>query len=370
MFGCKAYALKQTRELPKKAKLDPRANIGYLVGYDSTNIFRIWNPSLEKVIRCRDVTFDNNSKYDLYDIDIMLIEEAHKVIETLETPTLKLDSNIEDEPNQVFDTPEIPESTPELQTHQPISSPENQTIPTDIQKIFENSSLPTPRQIPEITKVPTTEPLLSASTEHSNRAIRNIARQRNEISSTLSTSNIIDTQRTRKPSRRHTYIVALQDVSKLLGYHSAFSTHLREIGSKRNAKIHQSTLPPESKTWKQMLAHPYTSQFKIATNKEFNTLLAKKTFEYVDEYSEEKPLPLMWVFKYKFDSDGYLIKYKARLYARGDLQSTDEDTYAATLAAQTFRAMMSLVAAYDLETRQYDAINAFVNALLTKPRIC
>ena len=42
-YGCRAYPL--TREvkagLEKKRKLAPRAHIGYLVGYDSTNIFCI-----------------------------------------------------------------------------------------------------------------------------------------------------------------------------------------------------------------------------------------------------------------------------------------------------------------------------------------
>jgi len=41
----------------------------------------------------------------------------------------------------------------------------------------------------------------------------------------------------------------------------------------------------------------------------------------------------MWVFTYKFDQDGYLLKHKARLVARGDLHYTAKDTYAATLAA-------------------------------------
>jgi len=43
VYGCRAYAM--TRNAQKKinrlAKLEPRAHIGYLVGYDSTNIFRI-----------------------------------------------------------------------------------------------------------------------------------------------------------------------------------------------------------------------------------------------------------------------------------------------------------------------------------------
>jgi hypothetical protein len=46
----------------------------------------------------------------------------------------------------------------------------------------------------------------------------------------------------------------------------------------------------------------------------------------------------MWVFTYKFDEDGYLLKYKARLVVRGDLQEQYGDTYAATLAARLFRA--------------------------------
>jgi hypothetical protein len=45
------------------------------------------------------------------------------------------------------------------------------------------------------------------------------------------------------------------------------------------------------------------------------------------------PLPLIWVFTNKFDEDGYLLKEKARIVARGDLYTTEDDTYAATLAA-------------------------------------
>jgi hypothetical protein len=74
-----------------------------------------------------------------------------------------------------------------------------------------------------------------------------------------------------------------------------------------------------------MLVHPHSSQFKLAADMEFNDLFVKNTFEYIDLSSvdqEESLLPLLWVFKYKFDPDGYLIKHKARLCARGDLQTT------------------------------------------------
>ena len=71
----------------------------------------------------------------------------------------------------------------------------------------------------------------------------------------------------------------------------------------------------------------------------------------------------MWVFTYKFDTDGYLLKFKARIVVRGDLHtSIHEDTYAATLALRSFRTIAAITAAYDLETMQFDAISAFTNS--------
>ena len=66
-----------------------------------------------------------------------------------------------------------------------------------------------------------------------------------------------------------------------------------------------------------------------------------------------------------------MSKFKAGLCVRGDLQlPTLQETYAATLAMKTFRAMMALMCAFDLESRQYDLVNAFCNAKLSKPIHC
>jgi hypothetical protein len=42
-YGCRAYPL--NKNIPRRQKLEPRAFISYLVGYDSTNIYKIWIPS-------------------------------------------------------------------------------------------------------------------------------------------------------------------------------------------------------------------------------------------------------------------------------------------------------------------------------------
>ena len=80
---------------------------------------------------------------------------------------------------------------------------------------------------------------------------------------------------------------------------------------------------------------------------------------------------MIWVFTYKFDTDGYLVKFKARLCVRGDLQqSIYQDNYAATLAARTFRALMAVTAAFNLEAWQFDAVNAFINSELDETVYC
>ena len=67
-----------------------RAHVDYLIEYESTNIFRIWISSLEKVVRTRDVTFDEQQFYDPTDLDIVqiLYETIDKIVEILETSDL------------------------------------------------------------------------------------------------------------------------------------------------------------------------------------------------------------------------------------------------------------------------------------------
>jgi hypothetical protein len=43
-----------------------------------------------------------------------------------------------------------------------------------------------------------------------------------------------------------------------------------------------------------------------------------------------------------------------------------EDTRAATLTAQVFRLLMAIMAVFDLEAEQLDALNAFINSLIDK----
>jgi hypothetical protein len=39
IYGCRSYP--HIKNIPRTQKLEPRAHLGYLVGYDSTNIYRM-----------------------------------------------------------------------------------------------------------------------------------------------------------------------------------------------------------------------------------------------------------------------------------------------------------------------------------------
>lgn len=80
-YGCRDYSL--IYKIPKKQKLRPRAQIGYLIGYQSSNIFRIWIPQEHKVIATRDVRFDESRRYDPDDMRSALSEHVEELLQTI-----------------------------------------------------------------------------------------------------------------------------------------------------------------------------------------------------------------------------------------------------------------------------------------------
>lgn len=81
-YGCRAYA--DIPKVPRLQKLAVQAHIGYLVGYDSTNIFRLWIRELRRVSLTRDVTFDETRQYDPTDSHGLVLDtEQVQLVETI-----------------------------------------------------------------------------------------------------------------------------------------------------------------------------------------------------------------------------------------------------------------------------------------------
>jgi len=68
-----------------------------------------------------------------------------------------------------------------------------------------------------------------------------------------------------------------------------------------------------------MLNYKYATEFKAAAYTEIKALMGKHTWDEVRLVKKVYRLPTIWVFTYKEDSDGFIMRFKARLVIRGDL---------------------------------------------------
>ncbi|KAK1913027.1 hypothetical protein P3342_004963 [Pyrenophora teres f. teres] len=72
IIGSRAYVLiKNRRDRPARAKLQERALMGWLVGIEATNIYKIWIPQSNRVITSRDVRIDKKVLYDPSNLQLL-----------------------------------------------------------------------------------------------------------------------------------------------------------------------------------------------------------------------------------------------------------------------------------------------------------
>lgn len=390
LYGCRAYALRP--QIPRGDKLTPRALIGYLVGYDASNIYRIWLPKARsrahqgKVIRTRDVTFKENLYYQDHDDEsdpLLPSAEVAEVVHTLHIQSMRepedsSEASSEDESNSIPESSRVVHGPPTDSYTKPQDSygqlpflPTPATTTSPHPDHSDQASSATLGRSP----TPDTQPQSSAQGSRkrkrrnsNNTSDSNSAQNRELIDSNLRQSHILPegSARLRKPSRK----------SNSFFVNKYWSTFVAASTTAPKTRFHYSALPPEPRLYQDVmkLPAPHRQGFIAAMQREITDVKRKDTYRRMAwkdfNAQDNEVLPLLWVFKYKLDNDGYLTKYKARICVRGDLQTTAEETYAATLATRVFRALMAIAAYFNMEIRHYDAVNAFTNALLATPVYC
>ena len=76
---------------------------------------------------------------------------------------------------------------------------------------------------------------------------------------------------------------------------------------------HRDDMPPEPKSWKEMLNHPLRDHFRAAAYREIRALITKHTWDEVELPKGARTIPTKWTFLYKPNADGFIMKFKARL---------------------------------------------------------
>lgn len=77
-----------------------------------------------------------------------------------------------------------------------------------------------------------------------------------------------------------------------------------------------------------------------------------------------KAITNKWIFQKKYNQDGSILRFKARLVVQGFLQVAGEDyfeTFAPVVKFPTVRIVLALVAQLNLEFQQMDVRTAFLN---------
>lgn len=120
-------------------------------------------------------------------------------------------------------------------------------------------------------------------------------------------------------------------------------------------------------TYQQALKRPDSAQWRRAMEFELGQLRRMGTWELVPVPDGKNIVGNKWVLRIKRDSQGDLVKYKARLVAQGFTQEPGTDfteTFAPVMRLESLRLILAIGNALDLEIDQMDVVGAYLHGKL------
>ncbi|CAN0910966.1 Retrovirus-related Pol polyprotein from transposon TNT 1-94 [Linum grandiflorum] len=345
VFGCLAFVHIQPHQ---RSKLDPRARKCVFIGYAPRQKgYRCFCPTTRKIFTTMDVTFFEQSAY--YSNPELQGESSQKQPEN-EAQTLNqlLETLIS------LDSPSIPVSL--IETSAPNSTDSSRPNVTQVYQRrkkqpnlhISNNMTDNEGESPEV-EVQDIEGELITQDE-------NIETE--EIITTVTEDTIAPPEDlnwpiavrkgvrecTRHPIQRYV------NYGRLSPEFQAFTTHLDSTPR----SIEEAMKIPE---WRK------------AVLDEIQALEANGTWKIVTLPPGKRTVDYKWIFTTKYNADGSVERYKARLVARGFTQSFGidyQETFAPVAKLKTIRILLSIAANEDWPLHQMDVKNAFLNGHLTE----
>ncbi|KAI1514543.1 TPR-10 multi-domain protein [Pyrenophora tritici-repentis] len=300
-IGCRAHVL--DRKVKRGDKLESRTMIGYLVGYDSTNIFRIWIPSKGRVIRTRDVVFARQHLMKNDDEPEKLSEEAERLIEILDIPTPQALIDIEDllSPLQKQTYEENNSLTQNDRNDAETATEKDiQFELGNLDKEFDNSATPESTiRVRHPDDSPTTPESMVSRRQNvpggwgdqyqdyvPDRYQNNAPRRLNpEVGSQ---ENVIEGHRRRHRANYSDH----NHLSTNMTYYSTFLAAISQpettklFGELPKVRLYRDQLPPPPKRYRDVATHPFANEFQKAMNVEFDNSVDEAESELVKWVTE------------------------------------------------------------------------------------
>jgi hypothetical protein len=121
--------------------------------------------------------------------------------------------------------------------------------------------------------------------------------------------------------------------------------------------------PDEPNTIQEALNSIDAQKWKEAMDDEYSSLIKNNTWVLVDLPPGRSTVTNKWVLKKKYNAQGLITRYKARLVARGFSQEKGIDyneTFSPVINISSLRILLALTAIYDLNVHQMDVKTAFL----------
>lgn len=146
-------------------------------------------------------------------------------------------------------------------------------------------------------------------------------------------------------------------------YSAMIGTNLRPV----HVALAASLFSDDPATFREAMESEMSPEWWAAMQREFGSIRKNGTWEEVIVPDDGNVVGCKWVYKVKTDGNGQVVKYKARVVAKGYLQiySIDfDETFSSVARLTSLRILLTIVARDDLELHQMDADTAFLNGTL------
>jgi hypothetical protein len=176
----------------------------------------------------------------------------------------------------------------------------------------------------------------------------------------MEAAQVISSSPTTNKSSAEDYLSSIPD---------SFDTSVSKIRSFANKfaalSIMDLDLQPEPTSFAEAMRRLDSTKWKAGMDAEMAGLISKGVWEEARLPQGRKALTVKWVYKYKIAPNGELVRWKARLVARGFQQEEGIDyneTYAPVARHPTYRLLFAIAKVFGWPAHQVDILQAFLNS--------